>query len=308
MTIKNNQLEDAARALTEDGGIPPTGTNKGAFYTKDIAGITEGFYVDDQGRQIQLTDDGAAIGGGGGGGGPSTTDDLPEGQVNLYYTDVRVSANGDVIAGASHAASPHAPTDAQKNSDILIGEIEAVLIGTITSHTHPGGGTDVLVTISAADTTAGRLEDKLQAGANITINKLNSGENEVLEIVAASGGAVSEFSFNLAAGATMQDRITGASNVPAGWVLAPASTAGITQLGTLAETLTIDHGVTDLALISVFEETTSGPASLQGITKIDLSAQGDQKNTISLNECGVIDLQTKTNTSKSLTVFVKFID
>lgn len=38
-----------------------------------------------------------------------------------------------------HIASAHAPSDAQKNSDITKGEIEAKLTGQITSHTHPGG-------------------------------------------------------------------------------------------------------------------------------------------------------------------------
>jgi hypothetical protein len=40
----------------------------------------------------------------------------------------------------SHIASAHAPSNAQKNSDITKAEIEAKLTGEITSHTHPGGG------------------------------------------------------------------------------------------------------------------------------------------------------------------------
>ena len=36
--------------------------------------------------------------------------------------------------------SSHAPANAQKNSDITKAEIEAKLIGEISSHTHPGGG------------------------------------------------------------------------------------------------------------------------------------------------------------------------
>ena len=39
----------------------------------------------------------------------------------------------------AHVASAHAPANAQKNSDILKAEIEAVLTGPITSHTHSGG-------------------------------------------------------------------------------------------------------------------------------------------------------------------------
>lgn len=51
---------------------------------------------------------------------------------------------GDVTLDVSdaiktHVNSDHAPADAQKNSYITKAEIEAKLIGEITSHTHPGG-------------------------------------------------------------------------------------------------------------------------------------------------------------------------
>lgn len=40
----------------------------------------------------------------------------------------------------THVTSAHAPANAQKNSDILKAEIEAVLTGVISSHSHAGGG------------------------------------------------------------------------------------------------------------------------------------------------------------------------
>jgi hypothetical protein len=40
----------------------------------------------------------------------------------------------------SHIASAHAPSNAQKNSDILKSEIEAKLTGVISTHSHAGGG------------------------------------------------------------------------------------------------------------------------------------------------------------------------
>lgn len=40
----------------------------------------------------------------------------------------------------THILSAHAPSTAQKNSDITKAEIEAKLIGEITSHTHPSSG------------------------------------------------------------------------------------------------------------------------------------------------------------------------
>lgn len=43
-----------------------------------------------------------------------------------------------------------------------------------------------LVDVSGTDTTPGTLEDKIVAGTNVTINKLNDGGDEQLEIIAAS--------------------------------------------------------------------------------------------------------------------------
>jgi hypothetical protein len=40
----------------------------------------------------------------------------------------------------THITSPHAPSNAQKNSDITTQEIQAKLTGEINTHTHPGGG------------------------------------------------------------------------------------------------------------------------------------------------------------------------
>lgn len=52
------------------------------------------------------------------------------------HTGVYESANANIQA---HIASSHAPANAQKNSDILKSEIEAVLTGVIASHSHTGG-------------------------------------------------------------------------------------------------------------------------------------------------------------------------
>ncbi len=51
--------------------------------------------------------------------------------------DNKEPANANIQA---HISSAHAPSNAQKNSDILKSEIEAKLIGEISTHTHAGGG------------------------------------------------------------------------------------------------------------------------------------------------------------------------
>lgn len=56
----------------------------------------------------------------------------------------------------SHIAAAHAPANAQKNSDITKAEIEAKLTGTISSHSHAGGGGEAFpvgaIFIAAVDT------------------------------------------------------------------------------------------------------------------------------------------------------------
>ena len=57
MPIKQNQIEDAPKTLTE-GTAPTTSAGQGAYFTKDVGGVTEAHYVHDQGNQVQLTSQG----------------------------------------------------------------------------------------------------------------------------------------------------------------------------------------------------------------------------------------------------------
>jgi len=57
MAIKKNQIQQTPTVIQE-GSQPATGANKGAFYTSDVSGVTEGMYADDLGRAIQITNGG----------------------------------------------------------------------------------------------------------------------------------------------------------------------------------------------------------------------------------------------------------
>lgn len=67
-----------------------------------------------------------------------TTSEITEGS-KLYYTEDRVTANTNVALNTTHREQAHAPSTAQKNSDITKAEIEAKLTGTISTHTHESG-------------------------------------------------------------------------------------------------------------------------------------------------------------------------
>ena len=70
------------------------------------------------------------------------------------HAGVYEPANANIQA---HVVSAHAPSNAQKNSDITKAEIEAKLTGVISSHSHAGGGGDpfLLKAILAADAATG---------------------------------------------------------------------------------------------------------------------------------------------------------
>jgi len=91
---------------------------------------------------------------GSGGSGAVNTDALPEGSTNFYFTVSRFLTNltyANVISALGFTPST-APNDAQKNSDITKAEIEAKLIGEISSHTHQR--TDVISLAMSDSTTA----------------------------------------------------------------------------------------------------------------------------------------------------------
>jgi hypothetical protein len=185
MTIRADQIDNTPRVLSESASKPTTGADEGSFYLKDVSGVTEAFYVDDQGREIQITNDGSPIGG---------------------------------------------------------------------------------------------------------------------------GSSAFEYGFTLGAGANMAARIAAVSGLPAGWSLTTADAAGIQEYGALATTLIITHSLTKTAIeIGVYEINPTGFSTNKGIAKIDLTSPGVQKSAIDKNSCGVLDLQSLTDDSLDLFIFVKLL-
>lgn len=72
---------------------------------------------------------------------------------NHTHAGVYEPANANIQA---HVVAAHAPSNAQKNSDITKAEIEAKLTGEISSHTHAGGSSPFIATpVLAADVSTG---------------------------------------------------------------------------------------------------------------------------------------------------------
>ena len=75
---------------------------------------------------------------------------LSDARTPLTHSHPYEPANANI---QTHVTAAHAPSNAQKNSDITKAEIEAKLTGEIASHTHPGGsGESEQIVIKVGDT------------------------------------------------------------------------------------------------------------------------------------------------------------
>jgi len=141
---------------------------------------------------------------------------------NDLTTGLKTSYDGAV----THAGSSHAPSNAQKNSDITKAEIEAKLTGELTSHTHAGSG----LTLGELSTNAyygdkGKTAyDHSQVahaptGAEVNVNadwNASSGDAQIMNKPTISGSNTGDNSVNsLYSGlaGSKQDTLISATNI-----------------------------------------------------------------------------------------------
>jgi hypothetical protein len=179
MAIKNNQIEDAPRKLTKSTK-PTTGSGKGAFYTEEVSGVTEGFYVDSVGNATQITNGGAmkiptaAVGEVN----TASTVTPPSGVVSYPLTLPKDGVNlpfKGLKAGTNVTLSPTA-------THIEVNAVFPPSVGEANTASNVGaGGVGIFKQKTGLD-----LEfRKIRAGSNVTVNILPSDE---IEISAAGGG------------------------------------------------------------------------------------------------------------------------
>jgi hypothetical protein len=102
------------------------------------------------------------------------------------FWEIPINQNWDAIDVLFDAAAGHLHTGVAGDGPQL-DHADLLNIGTLTHVQLEAAAEKVLV--SPTDTTADHLWSKLAAGANITLNKLNSPGNEQVEIVAVGGGS-----------------------------------------------------------------------------------------------------------------------
>lgn len=275
MTIQNKQVEDAGKALSASASPPATGAGKGAFWTKTVSGIVEGFYVDSNGNQIQITSNGSLLGGGGG-------------AVN--------SVNGET------------GTVVLDKTDIGLGNVDN------TSDANKPISSATQSALDAKQATLA-LPSQAEAEAGVATTPRSWSAERVAQAIAAlaegGGGSANEFQFVLPAAATLALRIPSVAGLPANWSLATADTAGEGNFGSNIDTLVITW---DPALstkiaqeITVFQTTTSGPAATQGIQKFPLTAAAEQKTNTAKTKGAAFLSGKGIDPAKELTVFIKLI-
>ena len=91
---------------------------------------------------------------------------------NANYADINhnhdssYEAKNDNIQ--AHIITPHAPSDAQKNSDITKAEIEAKLTGEIASHSHAGSSPPTVATLASNQATGANVTPVTLTGLSFT--------------------------------------------------------------------------------------------------------------------------------------------
>lgn len=170
MSVKNNQLENNPRILPAVGTAPSTSTGEGVFYPKDVSGIAEGFYKDDQGNEIQLTSNGSinVIGAGE----ANTASNVGSGAGQVFKQKTGVDLEFRNIAAGSNVTVAVVGDNIEISAPAPSGEVNTA--------SNVGAGNQVFKQKSGAD-----LEFRtLVAGSNVT---LVSG-TDTITISAAGGG------------------------------------------------------------------------------------------------------------------------
>ncbi len=128
-----------------------------------------------------------------------------ESEVTNLVTDLgnKEPANANIQV---HVTSAHAPSNAQKNSDITKAEIEAKLTGEISSHIHAGGGGDGEVSVVATQDTA-NATTTLANATGLTLSAL-ANSTYIIEVFLLWNASVATVGIKLSATASGTPTIT----------------------------------------------------------------------------------------------------
>jgi hypothetical protein len=302
MAIRTKQIRREPLPQDVQASAPTSTSGSGTFYTKTIGGVAEAFYIDDLGREIQITSNGAVMGGGGGGGGIASGVNLGTGSgvfaqvsgtsiqfkslvagsnvsISASGTELTLSSTGS-IASASNSTSGSGAGNVFKaavGSDLVFKKIKAGANITVTD-----GADDITIAGSAtsgeantasnsvAGTGAGQVF-KEKSGVDLVFKKIKAGAN-----ITVSDGT---------------DDITIAAAAPTGEANT-ASNLGVSGEGVFAQKIGVD-----LQFKKIIAGTNIGlSSSSTGIT-ISSTATGEANTAANVGASGVGVFKQKSGVS-----------
>jgi len=292
MPIKENQLAGEANILDSVASAPATGTDKGVFWVKDIgAGQTEGYFADEAGNEIQLTDGGALL---------ST--------LELQKDDASIATKVSVLNFEGAGVASVVDEGSGKVTVTVSGGAGEVNTG---SNLGAAQDADVFKSKVGVDLQFRRLN----AGSNITITE--NADN--IDIAATGGGLGVEFVLILPAGANIAARVAAAGGNPIVTAAGPVNVYDGTDPAvdpTLAPSLivtdlVIDHsalgGGSGLPFLTSVMAVRSFPVQ---VSRIDSSAPpGGQvlSNSPLRTQMAIVNFDLDVPTSDQAEIYVKIV-
>lgn len=171
----------------------------------------------------------------------------------------------------------------------------------------PAGGGSIAIEDEGSEILASMSRINF-VGAGVTVTDAGGGEATVT--IPGGGGSTNEYRFVLPAAADLASRIPLVTGLPSGWTLQTADVAGESQFGTSNETLVItwNAGIgTKVAQIYLWQTNTGGPASTQGIQKIDISGTADEKTNTAKTKAAAYLTGKGLQATRDMEVFVKLV-
>jgi len=271
MPIKQNQIAGEPNVLDSLSSAPSTGSGVGTFWVKDIGGgQTEGYFADEAGNEIQITNGGALKMG--------ALDDISD-------VDAASPSDGQVLTWNNSASKWEAQTPSSS--------------GEANTASNVGTGSEVFKEKSGVDL---RFR-KIKAGTNVIVTQ----NADDVEISSSGGTPSNEFRVELGSGSTIADKVSNApvGGIPSGWSIVDATDGSVdAQLSGAADDIVFIHGESKAALVVTAVKI---DGLFGGALNVDFTAAGVIKTeTNNYNQTRVTGFNTAIGNNASI-IFLKII-
>lgn len=287
MPIKNEQIVEEPKVIAAQSAPPSTGSGRGIFYAKDIGGgQTEGYFVDEAGNDIQLTNNGA-LAAPPGSGETNTASSLGAGEAVFAQKSGVDLQFKSLVAGTNVTLSSDGTSITINASGGGAGEANTA--------SNQGAGSQVFKQKSGVD-----LEFRtLVAGSNVTLNQTA----DTIEISSSGGGTSNEFLVELGASAGIANKISGGT-IPAGITAVPGDDAAVdaSLSGTSSDLVLIHNLAGPFAVVTIMRQAAPFFTGFQN----EEIPSSEIRTDAGLNQVKITDYETKIGANGSK-IFLKIV-